>query len=766
MRHVVFARQRGSVPLLVTGLAAAALAAGPWGCKPYPPAGYVIEDVEVLAPQIPGDEALLEQLATQESPKFLGFIPRLVFEYEVFDENVLERDLERIERFYRARGYYEAYVTATRVLVTDAHHVRVQIRVDPGLAVQTGRVTLLGIERLPLPVATAALAAVKVQPNRPFDESEFEESKQAVARALADRGYAFAKVRGQATVDVAEHRAEVRFEVSPGPVARFGAIQIIGLKEIPPEPVLDSIYIQRGDPYSLTEIEDAYAALVNLGVFATVEVRQDKTRPDTEQVPITFVVQEGSLRALRAGIGARIDPLKVSNHLRLGWQDRNFLGGMRDVLLEIRPSLTYFPLNSERLFQAIGGAPEQARVCCLLVGNEAMVEIKRPSFIEARTSGSLRGEYNIYPLLFTNMEPDDPVIRYDEFRASASLERAFFYHHLFVRPSFNFQLNQPGSYETEFKNELHRPDGTRVEQVHPSEYLDAVEVRYPELITALDWRDDVLDPRSGVYLGNSLQVAGHGLGGSVSDVRVQPEVRGYVPINRTKSVSLAARFTAGFLFPSGYGGAVPESAKLRCPQPGADGTGAGQRIEELDFDCPTDPDEFRRMRNDIVNDQHKMLFRGFYSGGATSNRGYGFREVGPHGPLGILTQSDVANCIDNPNVQECVRPLGGLSLWEAAIELRFPVFGEWRGAAFLDTSNVSLDRLDLDFSAPHASLGFGLRYLTPIGPFRFDIGYRVPGLQRSGDTAPNGIRDAAPLDGLLGIDWLPLALHINLGEAF
>ena len=38
---------------------------------------------------------------------------------------------------------------------------------------------------------------------------------------------------------------------------------------------------------------------------------------------------------------------------------------------------------------------------------------------------------------------------------------------------------------------------------------------------------------------------------------------------------------------------------------------------------------------------------------------------------------------------ECLRPLGGLSLWEASAEVRFPVFGNLRAATFLDASDVN-----------------------------------------------------------------------------
>jgi outer membrane protein insertion porin family/translocation and assembly module TamA len=58
----------------------------------------------------------------------------------------------------------------------------------------------------------------------------------------------------------------------------------------------------------------------------------------------------------------------------------------------------------------------------------------------------------------------------------------------------------------------------------------------------------------------------------------------------------------------------------------------------------------------------------------------------------------------------------------------------------------------------HLSAGFGLRYDTPVGPIRLDLGYRIPGLQ-----APVGAADEGTPSSIFG---LPLALSFGIGEAF
>jgi outer membrane protein insertion porin family/translocation and assembly module TamA len=106
----------------------------------------------------------------------------------------------------------------------------------------------------------------------------------------------------------------------------------------------------------------------------------------------------------------------------------------------------------------------------------------------------------------------------------------------------------------------------------------------------------------------------------------------------------------------------------------------------------------------------------------------------------------------------CELPLGGLTLWEASLELRYPIMGPLSGATFCDSSDVAPDQLSFRFDRPHLSCGLGGRYETPIGPLRLDAGYRIPGMQTLGSDEGEG--DPPTLFGV------PMTIHIGIGEAF
>ena len=95
----------------------------------------------------------------------------------------------------------------------------------------------------------------------------------------------------------------------------------------------------------------------------------------------------------------------------------------------------------------------------------------------------------------------------------------------------------------------------------------------------------------------------------------------------------------------------------------------------------------------------------FFAGGPGSIRGFGLNRVGPRA-------ADSA-------------PLGGHSLIEGSMELRFAVIGELGGVFFVDFGQVFEASLDYHLEELRYAVGPGIRYNTPIGPVRFDVGFIV-----------------------------------------
>lgn len=120
----------------------------------------------------------------------------------------------------------------------------------------------------------------------------------------------------------------------------------------------------------------------------------------------------------------------------------------------------------------------------------------------------------------------------------------------------------------------------------------------------------------------------------------------------------------------------------------------------------------------------------FFTGGADSLRGFPINGAGPQRPVPV--------CANPTNSSTCTLisvPVGGNMLFIFNSEARFslPIRSGLGGVVFYDGGNVYSDINLRQFADDFThSVGVGIRYQTPVGPVRFDIGYRltsVPGVR-------------------------------------
>lgn len=101
----------------------------------------------------------------------------------------------------------------------------------------------------------------------------------------------------------------------------------------------------------------------------------------------------------------------------------------------------------------------------------------------------------------------------------------------------------------------------------------------------------------------------------------------------------------------------------------------------------------------------------FYSGGSNSVRGWSRSQLGPKRASGT--------------------PLGGKSIVESNLELRYPLFWRLSGVAFMDAGNVWRSSYAYHLNQLAYAAGGGLRIDTPIGPIRLDLGFPLWNVKKS-----------------------------------
>ena len=72
-------------------------------------------------------------------------------------------------------------------------------------------------------------------------------------------------------------------------------------------------------------------------------------------------------------------------------------------------------------------------------------------------------------------------------------------------------------------------------------------------------------------------------------------------------------------------------------------------------------------------------------------------------------------------------PIGGDAEIILNAELRAPVYGPVGGVVFVDGGNVFARTADLSLAELRGSVGFGVRYRSPVGPIRVDLGFKLIG---------------------------------------
>lgn len=91
----------------------------------------------------------------------------------------------------------------------------------------------------------------------------------------------------------------------------------------------------------------------------------------------------------------------------------------------------------------------------------------------------------------------------------------------------------------------------------------------------------------------------------------------------------------------------------------------------------------------------------FFAGGDYSVRGYAFQDLGPR------NEEDVV--------------VGGRYLVTSSLEVDYQINDAWRVAAFTDIGNAMMEW----DTALKQSVGVGIRWLSPIGPVRFDVAQAI-----------------------------------------
>jgi len=528
------------------------------GCASLRKHEYGVERVRISGMEHLDERSLLVCLATQERPRLsLGlaalrdpvcgrppFSPARASvelfawpwtDWPIYDEAVLKLDLQRVERWYQARGYYGATVREVGVDPLQANQsprcegddctVRLEIKVVEGAPVRIRHLTVEGAGSLsPALQQDLEDALSPLEPNAVFDEAVYEGVKAELARALREEGYARASVHG----DVNLHRglmwADVAVRVESGESCKIGALHIVSSSPVPTGPVLAVTKLKPGHTYRESDLEDAQRAIYALGSFSAVTVRGDlEGQGDLVDIVIELEPRRSSETLLGVGLmggvlssGPAADEAvsvpQWDTHLFARYDHRNFLGGLRRLHIEERPRVMFLGP-----FPAVPGDSPR-------FGNSLNLSFWQPGVFEPRTALVAEARWDFGP---------DPFLLFfrHDLGVVLGLERGFLRQRLTLRVAVHQDI-----LEVTDRQPL-------IDQASaPSSYR----LPFLEQRVVLDLRDDSANPSKGAYFRVGVHEGARLWDPSWNYVRVTPDARGYVPIGL--GMVLAGRFALGAVY--------------------------------------------------------------------------------------------------------------------------------------------------------------------------------------------------------------------------
>ncbi|MGZ3458968.1 MAG: BamA/TamA family outer membrane protein, partial [Archangium sp.] len=625
-----------------------------------------------------------EKIVTSKTPWWEPLNPFIPPNY--FDPNTWQADLKRIVRYYQAQGYYDARIDSVEQQPQGKDGIALKVAVHEGTPTHVTAFNVTGLEALPAEHRDKVLDELPLAQGKVFREDDWDATKGLVQQRLRELGYAEAEVGGEVQVDLATHGAQVNLQVRPGVRYRFGNIFVAtdANPQVNPRRIIEQAQgaIHKGEWYSESALAEAQTRVFRMGVFGAVKVNRGAPDREARTVPVVVDVREAPFRTIRLGGGVGVDAARQEARVLGEWTNRNFLGGLRRLTLSGRVGYAFIP-NITAAFDKIdtngdgrGDAPNLATPYGPI--GQLSLQFEQPRFL----ARDLRLQTTL--------------------TAERGLEQAYNYIGGSFRGGVIWQPHPYFSLFPTYNLELYRLQGQRGLQdqttVPPlvlgcpegSSRQDVcnISVSYLEEVAEWDRRDDHIAPNRGYFASLSLQEGGGPLQGNFTFARVLPDMRGYYTFGPKDRFTVAARLRMGTLLSP----VVTNEA--------------GERV---------------RQESAIVNR--------FFAGGGASMRGFNARRLAPMN-------------ISNPGAQQPtdrIVPIGGDSLVETSVELRYKLFSDLVIAAFHDSGLAGAGPLNF---GPHQddvrkessrifgdyhyqAVGVGMRYLTIVGPVRLDLARRL-----------------------------------------
>jgi len=256
-----------------------------------------------------------------------------------------DRDLGRLADAAHSLGYWDAEFSYD--INTETDLAKVTVTVDPGPLYHVGSVKVQGTGGQPLPVPTDE-KKFPLRPGDPARTAPVVAAETALLAAFGNSGHPFAKVENRRVeIDKDTQTMNVTYTFDPGRVMRFGPPEIKGLERLDPDYVEARIRWQRDEIYDASKVEETRRALIESGLFSTVQITPVVDPDNPEDVRMAIDATERLHRTVGAGLAYNTSQ---GFGARAFWENRNLFGYAENLRLsaEAGQQLDAFRANFRR----------------------------------------------------------------------------------------------------------------------------------------------------------------------------------------------------------------------------------------------------------------------------------------------------------------------------------------------------------------------------------------------------------------------------------
>jgi outer membrane protein assembly complex protein YaeT len=686
--------------------------------------------------------------ASISSGRLRGLLP--FYRDGVIDDEALARSEKLLEDYFQERGYFSVSVKASRVpRPTPQPHLEILFQVDRGRHGDFAGYGFEGNHAVPSAQLLAAIsppAGEILRPKPTFSRALVEHKAAVLLSLYQSRGFLEARVTPAIDDSFGNTpgRRHVTFEIQEGARTVVRKLTFTGIDRAAQNALWPSLHCRPTQFYSLDRVRTDHEVildyLANHGYWRSTVSWQTTPVESAPQVDLEFHITPGTQEHIQRVV------LLGNEHTRAGIVNREltFRDGepiSQSALLESQRQLYKLGLfNQVQITPQEGSSSENARTVLVDVEEARRWTLGYGGGLEVQRLGSNQpqGQFKASPRLSLDLTRLDVGGRDQTFSMGGRLSNidtgasmTYLIPRLLNRKDLSLRVNglvdrsrdvvtfTADRKEASVSVEKRFSPATLLIAQYSFRHVEALDISskvsgednfllsQPARVGMVggsylnDRRDDPIEENHGSYSLLNAGVSWRNFGSQANFLRFTGQNSTYYSL--TKRLVFARETQFAIVTP--YGRLYPVTIPATATQPAYV----------------------------LLTDSIPLPER-LFMGGSESHRGFSVNQAGPR----------------DPNTGY---PIGGNALFRNSFEFRLSSEQRRLGLTFFeDAGNVysTVRRMRLfkftqsspaDFDYTSNAVGTGLRYRTPAGPIRFDVGYNLNPPRYNVITYPNGVKN-------------------------